>query len=128
MLRESGTAERYAGVHIMDNPFCIDDVYHYYIPSVMADAVVRGAFVTVPFGRGNRKQLAVVVSVDDASALAEGVTPDRIKPLGGICRKQLFLSERQLALCFYLRETTLCTMGEAVRTVVPASADRKSVV
>ena len=122
MLRESGTAERYAGVHIMDNPFCIDDVYHYYIPSVMADAVVRGAFVTVPFGRGNRKQLAVVVSVDDASALAEGVTPDRIKPLGGICRKQLFLSERQLALCFYLRETTLCTMGEAVRTVVPASA------
>ena len=65
---------------------------------------------------------AVVVSVGDGSDLPRDVPPDRIKPIDGICREKLFLTETQLALCFYLKETTLCTMGDAVRTVVPASA------
>ncbi len=112
---------RYAAVYLLDNPFCIDDAYHYYIPPVMADAAVRGAFVTVPFGRGNRKQLGVVTAVCGLDELPATITPDRIKPVGGICRGRLLLSERQLSLCFYLKETTLCTMGEAVRTVVPPS-------
>ncbi len=112
----------YAGVHILGNPFCIDGVYHYFIPHFMAGAVKRGAFVTVPFGMGNRKQLAVVVSVGDGSSLPPECPPDRIKPIGGVCREKLFLTELQLSLCFYLKETTLCTMGDAVRTVVPASA------
>ena len=60
---ESETVARYCGVHMLDNPFSLDGAFHYYIPPYMADAVVRGAFVTVPFGRGNRKQLAVVVII-----------------------------------------------------------------
>ncbi len=119
---DTETVARYCGVHILDNPFSIDGVFHYFIPSYMADAVVPGAFVTVPFGRGNRKQLAVAVSVGDCSELPRDLPPDRVKPLDGVCRRDLFLSEKQLGLCFYLRETTLCTMGEAIRAVVPASA------
>ena len=119
---ESESVARYCGVHILDNPFSIDGVFHYFIPPYMADAVVRGAFVTVPFGRGNRKQLAVVVSVGDASELPRDLPAERVKPIDGVCREKLFLSEGQLGLCFYLKETTLCTLGEAVRTVVPASA------
>ncbi len=112
----------YATVHILDNPFCIDRAYHYYIPPIMAEAVVRGAFVTVPFGRGNRKQLGVVTALCDAAGLPSDLPQDKIKPVGGICRERLFLSDRQLAMCLYLKETTLCTIGEAVRTVVPAAA------
>ncbi len=112
----------YAAVHILDNPFCIDDAYHYYVPPMMADAVVRGAFVTVPFGRGNRKQLGLVTDFCDASALPHGLSPEKIKPVGGVCRERLSLSDRQLALCRFLTETTLCTVGEAVRAMVPAAA------
>ena len=112
----------YAAVHILGNPFCIDGAYHYFIPHFMVSSVRRGAFVSVPFGQGNRKQLGVVVSVGDASALPRDLMPEKTKPLEGVCREKLFLNERQLALCFYLKETTLCTMGDAVRTVVPASA------
>ena len=118
----SDTVARYCGVHILDNPFSLDGVFHYFVPPYMADAVVRGAFVTVPFGRANRKQVAIVVEVGDDSILQENLSPDRVKPIESVCRERLFLSERQLALCTYLKETTLCTMGEAVRTVVPASA------
>ena len=59
----SADVPTYAGVHVLGNPFCIDGAYHYFIPRFMAGDVKRGAFVTVPFGNGNRKQLAVVVSV-----------------------------------------------------------------
>ena len=112
----------YAGVYILGNPFSIDGVYHYFIPHFMMGAVKRGAFVTVPFGKGNRKQVAVVVSVGDESDLPREVPLDCFKPIDGVCREKLFLTETQLSLCFYLKETTLCTIGDAVRTVVPASA------
>ncbi len=118
----SDTVARYCGVYILDNPFSLDGVFHYFIPPYMAEAVVRGAFVTVPFGRANRKQVAMVVAVGDDSSLPEGLSPDRVKPIEGVCRERLFLSAGQVSLCAYLKETTLCTMGEAVRTVVPASA------
>ncbi len=117
-----GDVSRYAGVYILDNPYCIDDAFHYYIPPAMAASVQPGAFVTVPFGRGNRKQIGIVTALCDADELPTAVSPAAIKPIGGICRERLFLSDKQLSLCFYLKETTLCTMGEAVRTVVPASA------
>ena len=119
---EQETVARYCGVHILDNPFSIDGAFHYYVPPHMAAAVTPGAFVTVPFGRGNRKQLGVIAEVGDASLLPDKFTANRIKSIDGVCRETLFLSPRQLNLCFYLKETTLCTMGEAVRTVVPASA------
>ncbi len=119
---EQETVARYCGVHILDNPFSVDGVFHYFIPPYMADAVVRGAFVTVPFGRGNRKQLAVVVSVGDASELPANLLDDRVKPIDGVCRERLFLSEKQMSLCSYLMENTLCTMGEAIRAIVPAAA------
>ncbi|MBO5511078.1 MAG: hypothetical protein J6B24_05025, partial [Clostridia bacterium] len=93
---ESDTVARYCGVHILDNPFSVDGAFHYFVPAHMADAVIPGAFVTVPFGRGNRKQVAVVVSAGDASTLPPKLTPDLVKPVEGVCRERLFLSEAQL--------------------------------
>ncbi len=119
---ESTARERYAGVHVLDNPLCLDGVFHYAIPPAMTDAVVRGAFVTVPFGKGNRKLLAVVVDVVEADGLPAELPRDRVKPVFDVCRAELSLDELQLGLCRYLKDTTLCTMGEAVRTVVPPAA------
>ena len=119
---EQATVARYCGVHILDNPFSIDGAFHYYVPTFMAAAVTPGAFVTVPFGRGNRKQLALVVEEGDDSVLPSGLRPEQVKPVDSVCREKLFLSPRQLELCFHLKKTTLCTLGEAVRAVVPAQA------
>ena len=119
---EPETGARYCCVHILDNPFSVDRAFVYFVPHHMAEAVVPGALVTVPFGQGNRKQLAVTVEAGDVSLLPSRLTPDKVKPIDGVCREDLFLSEQQLKLCFYLKETTLCTLGEAVRTVIPAAA------
>ncbi len=115
----------YAAVYVLDCPFGIDHAYHYYIPRALENAVMPGAFVTVPFGKGNRRKLALATSVcrwEQLTDLPQGVTPAQFKPVDGVCRERLFLSEEQLSLCFYLKEQTLCTLGEAVRTVVPAPA------
>jgi primosomal protein N' (replication factor Y) (superfamily II helicase) len=115
----------YAAVHILECPLGIDRPYHYYIPRPLADAVRPGAFVTVPFGKGNRKKLALAVGICDRaglSVLPDGVDPDRLKPVSGVCRERLFLTEGQLAICGFLTEQTLCTVGDAVRALVPAQA------
>ena len=118
-----------ADVYILDNPFAIDRPYAYYIPTDITEEVTEGRFVTVPFGRSNRKQIGLVVAV--RTPLYEG-TPEELaaaagslhetKPITAVCTERLTLSDEQLALCRYLKEQTLCTMGEAVRTVVPSGA------
>jgi len=121
-----------AEVYILDNPFVIDRAYDYYVPSDMS-GVVRGAFVTVPFGRGNRKQVGLVTEVHQPGEISEAPAADgqktenapEIKPVSALCAERMFLSAEQLALCFYLKEQTLCTIGEAVRTVVPSATMAK---
>jgi primosomal protein N' (replication factor Y) len=97
-------------------------MYHYYVPRSLGGHICPGTFVAVPFGNGNRKKLALTAQVCTKEELPPPLEPDRLKPVGGICHERLSLSGEQLSLCFYLKETTLCTMGEAVRTVVPAPA------
>ena len=113
-----------AQVYILDNPLVIDRPYTYYVPLGLGGDVHPGAFVTVPFGRGNRKQLGIVTAVAPPAAAGDAQETE-IKPLTALCTERLTLSEEQLALCFYLKEQTLCTLGEAVRTVVPASVMAK---
>ncbi|MBQ5725001.1 MAG: hypothetical protein IIV80_02485, partial [Clostridia bacterium] len=93
---ETGHTPCYAGVRVLDNPLSIDETYHYYIPPTMAGTVARGAFVTVPFGRGNRKQLALVSAVGERDILPSSMDPTRIKPVWGVCRGDLSLSEEQI--------------------------------
>ena len=115
MKGNQGAAE-YAGVYILDNPYCIDASYDYYIPQDMRAAVSPGVFVTVPFGHGNRKQIGLVVTVHHTT------TAKRTKDLAGLCSERICLSGEMLALCLWLHEQTLCTVGEAVRCVLPSAS------
>lgn len=107
----------YAGIHLIDTPYCIDNAFDYYIPPHLRRDILCGDFVTVPFGNANRKKLGIVVCLKD--------TPDKknidCKPVLSVCDKSMSLSEEALGLCFFLKEQTLCTVGDAVRAMVPAS-------
>ena len=115
MNRCEGVNE-YAGVYILDNPYCIDASYDYYIPQDMRAAVLPGVFVTVPFGHGNRKQIGLVARVHNSASAK------RIKSIAGLCAERICLSEEMLSLCLWLHEQTLCTVGEAVRCVLPSAS------
>ena len=106
----------YAGVWLLDVPYCIDGIYDYYVPVDMRGELKVGDFVTVPFGRGNRKQMAVIRELLGCPSEWE------TKPIAEKCADRPSLDSEALALCEYMKEQYLCTYGEAVRCVVPSSA------
>ena len=105
----------YAAVYLLDNPYCIDVEYDYFIPIALRDEVCVGCFVTVPFGRGNRKQIAVVSRLHHCPDYGD------VKPIEGVLSDRAPLDVEILELCAYMKEQYLCTVGEAVRCTVPAS-------
>ena len=108
----------YAGIHLLDNPYCIDTAFDYFIPPELSGKVVEGDFVMVPFGNSNRKKMGLVVALKER--------PDReeigCKPILSVCDKSVSLNEEMSSLCFFIKEQTLCTVGDAVRAMIPGSA------
>ena len=107
---------RFAGVCLLDNPFSIDGIYDYVIPEELAEEVSAGSFVTVPFGTANQRRLALVVELRDTSPYKEA------KSLQSVCPEEMFLNEEMLGLCSFMKLRTLCTTGDAVRAMIPASS------
>ncbi len=108
----------YAGIYLLDNPYFLDNAYDYYIPSEFRDRVAVGDFVTVPFGNANKHRLAIVVSLKETPEKSDTVC----KPIADVCPRHMSLSREMLGLAFFMKEQTLCTVGDAVRSIVPASA------
>ncbi len=110
---------RYARVYLLDAPHAIDRPFDYYIPQHLRGQCREGMLALVPFGGGNRRQYALIVS------LQETVSPElenRTKPIDSLLFEGFALNSEFLQLCEFLREYTLCTMGEAVRCVLPPAA------
>ncbi len=106
----------YAGICLLDTPFAIDGIYDYRIPAFMAEDIRPGVFVTVPFGTANHCRMGVVLEVRDTSDYKEH------KEILSLCPESVSLDEEMLGLCAFMKQRTLCSTGEAVRTMVPASA------
>ena len=105
-----------AKVYILDAPYSLDRPFDY-----AADPTLRaGAIVRVPFGKANRLRLGIVTAVGESSD--EEVGGATIKPVHSTVAEQFALSPEMLGLCLFLKSHTLCTLGEAVRAVLPPGA------
>ncbi len=105
----------YAQVYILDIPYCIDRAYDYYLPPDLRQSVGRGSFVTVPFGTGNRRHMAMVSALSDKSQY------DEVKPILSVCPNGVRLDEEMIGLCGFLKEMTLCTYGDAIHAMLPSA-------
>lgn len=105
----------YVNVYILTSPYSIDKPFTYEVPEGSDfEGIKRGSLVTVPFGRGDKASFGVVVGFD---------FPEKnisTKPVFSVLDDRFSLSEEMLGLCLFLKERTLCTVGEAVRAAVPA--------
>ncbi len=109
-----------AEVYILEVPYHIDRLYSYYIPPYLSDTVLPGAVVEVPFGGANRRMTAAVYNTKESADDGE------LKPiLSAVNVSPPYLSDEALRLCSFLKEHTLCTFGEAVKTVLPSAAISK---
>ena len=107
-----------AKVYILDIPYHADKAYSYLIPVPMEADVMPGTVVEVPFGRGNRKVTGIVAETENRDEKG-------LKPIAAVIGEGRILSDELLGLCRFMKEYTLCTFGDAVRSVIPASAMAK---
>ncbi len=105
----------YSKVYILDTPYHLDRPFDY----LAIDGALPGSIVKVPFGRADKLRLGVVVELCDNIEISEGVN---IKPVHSLLQGRAPLSLEMLGLCLFLKEHTLCTFGEAVRTILPPGA------
>ena len=102
----------YCEVYLFDAPYHIDRPFDY---SCNEDISV-GDIVKVPFGKYNNQRFAVVVRIKDTS------DSDGIKAVSSVLDKRYSLNSEMLGLCSFMKGHTLCTFGEAVRTILPPGA------
>ncbi|MCL2517289.1 MAG: hypothetical protein FWF15_01880, partial [Oscillospiraceae bacterium] len=108
-----------ARVYLLDVPYHIDKTYDYFIPTHLRGSIVPGCFVIVPFGGGNTKQPALVTEVLD-----EGdYSPHKIKPVFSLFKlsEDIILNGELLKLCIFMKEYTFCTVGDAIKSILPGS-------
>lgn len=109
------TVKHLAAVAVSSTNFGFDRRYKYIIPVEMEEKVFVGARVLVPFGKGNRKRVAVVIRIDDS----ENEDLSLFKPINSIIDREPLLNEEMLDLMMWIRNTTMCTYFEAFKTLIP---------
>ncbi len=105
---------RIASIYLSDAPFHIDKEYNYILPDSLT--AFRGDVALFPFGRSNRCAFGFVSGVREA----EGDT-DGLKEIYDIADTRFSLGEELFELALFLKKNTLCTFGEAARTMLPPS-------
>lgn len=102
-----------------------DKLYSYRIPDSLAGGVWPGSMVLVPFGRGDKPRMAVVLKVEQVDA---ETAPKRLKTLHDAAPEQARLTPDLLELVRFLKERTFCTWFEAVKAVIPYGAQYRAAV
>ena len=86
------------------------------------NAVKLGSMVLVPFGRGSRARMGVVLACDAEPESA------KLKYLFDVAPASACLTPELLRLVHFLKERTFCTYYEAVKAVIPYGAQYKPAV
>ena len=110
------------GVAVSNATFHFDKLYTYAVMPDQQDTVRLGSMVLVPFGRGSRARMGVVLACD---AEPESV---KLKFLFDVAPASACLTPELLRLVHFLKERTFCTYYEAVKAVIPYGAQYKPTV
>ena len=110
------------GVAVSNATFHFDKLYTYAVMPDQQDTVRLGSMVLVPFGRGSRARMGVVLACD--------AEPDsaKLKFLFDVAPASACLTPELLRLVHFLKERTFCTYYEAVKAVIPYGAQYKPTV
>lgn len=106
-----------AAVAVHDAAYDFDKPFSYRLEPHMLRPHLEGCRVIVPFGRGNRKLVGMVLSVSEWNE----EMPARLKTIISVVDDAPILNEEQLLLMHWLKENTFCTYYDAIRTLLPSA-------
>lgn len=90
--------------------YSFDMLFSYRVP--MGMMLKRGCRVLVPFGRGNRRRVGVVMRLTDGSEVS-------LKPIAAQIDSEPVLNEELLQLAEFLHDRTFCTYYDGIKTMLP---------
>ena len=105
-----------AGVAVDKATLDFDRIFSYTVPDVFAGEIKTGSIVLVPFGRGDKLRIGIVLAVEDREDVA------KLKSVMDVKNEDHTITPYALSLIKHLKETTFCTWYEAVKTVIPYGA------
>ncbi len=127
---------RVASVFILNATLDIDIPYSYRFDEKFS--INAGDFVAVPFGGGNRPDIGLVVEVNSAEKWRDAQKKSvkngekvflaecsALKPINSVLNRNFSLSAEAIKIVKFLKDRTFCTVGDAVRTLMPASVFTK---
>lgn len=102
----------------------LDRVFQYRIPEHLADAVVVGCQVVVPFGASNRMISGYCIGI----SYETDYDPSKIKEISAIKEGSTSIESREILLADFLKRRYGVTMIQALKTVLPVKQSVKSIV
>ena len=96
-----------ATVRLLDIPYRADKDFDYLLPSENA-SVSPGRLLLVPFGKSNRPVYAVLTAVTETDTASRP-----LKAVLSVLPEDYRVLPEILRLCFFLRDHTLCSVGDA---------------
>ena len=106
-----------AAVAVHTAGYPLDRPFSYLLPQELYRTQLEGCRVVVPFGRGNRKRIGLIVGISQA----EPEACKGLKKILLIADPAPILDEEQMLLLGWLRENTFCTYYDAIRTLLPSA-------
>lgn len=107
------------GVAVSNATFHFDKLYTYAVMPDQQSEIRLGSMVLVPFGKGSRARMGVVLACD-----AEPES-SKLKFVFDVAPASACLTPELLRLVHFLKERTFCTYYEAVKAVIPYGAQYK---
>ncbi len=104
-----------ARVAIDKASYSYDKLYTYLVPQDMVNKLDVGVRVTVPFGRGNKKRVAVIMQIQECDYVEEG-----IKPILNMVDTVPVITKEGIAIADFLKHHTFCRYYDAVNCLLPA--------
>lgn len=96
----------------------ISNTYHYHLPPEMADVVLRGSLVIIPFGK--QRAQGVVIKFGEAP---EGIETREVEDVIGDLPP---LTDVQIELARWLSENTLAPIGACINLMLPPGLSQRT--
>ena len=99
-----------------------DQTFSYAVPETLREVIAPGKRVEVPFGKGNRKELAFCVGLEQGAQTGSR----KLKEVAGVVDRDPLVDAHLLKLTRWISDRYLCGWGQALATSIPAGVKKNS--
>lgn len=112
----------YCNVVVNTGTRVTDRLFTYRIPNCFLGKIKIGDKVIIPFGKGNKLLEGFVIELNSSEEIKK---IRGIKEIKDILDDDIYLSETQIKLCKWMKDTYLCTYYEAIQCLIPRGTTLK---